>query len=256
MEPLPNGKMNDSSARLLRFAGVAMAVILLWVAFYPGTLASPYVTSSDSPRYAHTIIPESSSLYDDYTEESDLPVYQYAELSPVAQELFDRTRAAEPRPQYGDQRRFVPHVCPEFMLVCDTYAAEELPEEFTYGEELSRSEALQFVVADGERYLLRTGTTSHGAFFPYPDRLVVAWLTMLPLSVLIGYLAVTGGNRRVLGASLAIGGGVASLGVLAPYLELYGLLAVRPVSFLLVGTVGLTLLAIGGRGVLSRKDAV
>jgi len=247
--------MNDSSARLLRVAGVAMAVLLLCLAFYPGTLASPYVTASDTPRYAHTIIPESSSLYDDYTDESDLAVYQYAELSPVAQELFDRTRAAEPRPQYGDQRRFVPDVCPEFMLVCDTYAAEELPEEFRYGEELSRSEALQFVVADGEQYLLRTGTMSHGAFFPYPDRLIAAWLTMLPLALLIGYLALTGGNGRMLGASVAVGSGVASLGVLAPYIELYGLLAVRPISLLLDGTVWLTLLAIGGHRLRSRNDA-
>jgi len=98
--------MVPTSHRHLRVAGIVLAVLLLGLTVYPGTLTTPYVTGEDTPRYAHTVVPEPSAEYKEVTSEHDPEVYQYEDLSLTAQELFDRTRAAEPRP--NGERRYTP----------------------------------------------------------------------------------------------------------------------------------------------------
>ena len=238
--------MPQPSTRSLRYAGIAVAVVLLGLAFYPGALATPYVTADETPKYAHTIVPESSPNYDDYTEGYDHEVYQYDDLSPVGRELFDRTRAAEPRAQHNDERRYIPDVCRGFVLVCDEYAQDELPEQFTYGTELDYDEAFVFVEDGDERYLLRTGTTGHMFLAPFPFRFFLGMLALLPLSLFVA--VVTFGpwsDRSVVGA---VGGValVAVLSVLTPYVEMAGFGSARVVGLAVLVGVWVSILAAGG----------
>lgn len=237
--------MSPPTQPLLRGSGIVIALLLVGLIFYPGAFASPYVTAQDGPQYAHTIIPESSPTYEGYTSEYDPEVYHYDALSPVAQDLFDRTRAADPRPQYNDERRYIPAVCRGFMLVCDTYHHDELPDEFTYGTELSPEETLQFVETDDERYLLQTGWDSHGTLFAFPFRFVIALLTMLPLAVAVAGTAVRSEDSRIVASAAGGGAAVIVLGLLAPYLEMYGLIPARPIGLFSVVAVWLVLLATG-----------
>lgn len=244
--------MFPTSHRLRRFSGLVVAVTLLGLVFYPGFLATPYVTAQDTPRYAHTIVPESSPLYEEYTEGYDHEVYQYDELSPVGRELFDRTRAAEPRPQFNGERRYIPDVCRDFVLVCDRYSQDELPEQFTYGTELYYEEAFVFIEDGDDRFLLRTGITGHLFFAPFPVRFVVAWLTVLPLATFVAVVTFTSESDRVLGG--AVGGGVlvATLGVLTPYIEMVGLGSARTIGVLLLGGVWVSILTAGGHRLYKR----
>lgn len=244
--------MSPNSRRLLRLTGFAVVAILLGLALYPGTLTSPYVTAEDTPRYAHTIVPETSPLYEDYTDGYDHEVYRYDELSPVGRELFDRTRAAPPRPQYNGERRFIPDVCRGFVLVCDTYSEDEMPEEFTYGTELSYEEAFVFVEDGDDRHLLRTGITGHLFLAPFPVGFVLRWLTMLPLAIFVAVVALRSGSDRALVGAVGGGALVAALGVLAPYLEMAGLVSTLAVGLILLVGVWLAITAAGGYGLYRR----
>lgn len=245
--------MSPPTARPLRVAGVVVAALLVALALYPGSFAAPYVAAG--PAYDHTIVPESSPLYDDYTEGYDREVYQYEALSPVAQDLFDRTRAAEPREQYNGERRYRPDVCREFMLVCDSYAESEMPAVFTYGTELSYAEAF-VVVEDGEeRYLLRTGTTGHLFLAPFPTGVVLSWVTLLPLAAAVAVAAVRGDDDRVLGGLVAGGALVGALGVVAPYVAFAGLAPAWVVGTVALAGVWVGLLAGGGRRAYRRIAA-
>lgn len=236
--------MLPPSYRPLRVAGIVVAVLLLGLAVYPGTLTSPYVSGDDTPRYAHTIVPESSAEYEEVTSEHDPEVYQYGGLSPTAQELFDRTRAAEPRPD--GERRYIPTVCREFVLVCDEYAQDELPEEFTYGTELSYDEAFVIIEDGDNRYLLRTGITGHLLFAPFPVGFALAVLTMLPLAVFVATVTFRSKSKRLLGGTVGGGALVATLGVVAPYIEMAGLLPTWVLGVVLLGGVWFAILAAGG----------
>lgn len=244
--------MFPTSHRLLRVSGIVVAVLLLGLAVYPGTFTSPYVTGEDTPRYAHTIVPESSSQYEEVTSEHDPEIYQYDDLSPTAQELFDRTRAAEPR--RNGERRYIPDVCREFVLVCDEYATKDLPEEFTYGTQLNYDEAFVFIEDGDERYLLQTGITGHLFFAPFPVGFALAVLTMLPLAVFVATVTVRSRSRRVLGGAVGGGALVGILGVLAPYVEMVGVVSARVIGMVLLGGVWISLLAVGGYRLYQRVD--
>lgn len=238
--------MDRSSQRILRFSGLIVAVILLGLAFYPGTLATPYVTAQETPKYAHTIIPESSPLYEEYTEDYNHEVYQYDELSPVGQELFDQTRAAEPRPQYNRERRYIPDVCRDFMLVCDKYSQDELPEQFTYGTELDYEEAFVFIEDGDDRYLLQTGITGHLFFAPFPVDFVIRRLTVIPLAIFVAVVTLRSESDRVHGGAVVGGMLVATVGVLAPYMEMVGFGSARTIGVLFLAGVWISILTSGG----------
>lgn len=234
----------------LRVAGLVLAALLLALALYPGSFAAPYV--ADGPAYDHTIVPESSPLYDDYTEGYDHEVYQYAALSPVAQELFDRTRTAEPREQYNGERQYRPDVCRAFLLVCDSYAEDELPAEFTYGTELSHEEAFVFVEDGDERYLLRTGTTDHLFLAPFPTGFVLSWLTLLPLAAIVAIAAFRVEDERVLGGMIVGGTLVGAIGFGAPYVAFARLAPAWVLGTVAMAGVWLGALAWGSRWVYRR----
>jgi hypothetical protein len=231
------------STRTLRVAGLAVAVLLLWLAVYPGTVASPYV-AEDSREYYHQIIPETAAEYNETVEQA--PTYNYSDLSPTAQTFVDRTRAA-PNTEY------TPVVCEEFVLTCDEYTRDELPEEFTYGEDLELAEAT-VVIRDGdEQFLLQTGMVGHG-WFGIPVRVLTAWLTMIPLGVFVGKVALRTERERLLGGAVGAGIVVAIAGFAAPYTELVGVLQARTIGFLLLGSVWIGLLGRGGYWLARRFD--
>lgn len=238
--------MFPTFTRLLRLSGLAVAILLLGLAFYPGAFATPYVTAEETPKYAHTIVPASSSLYEEYTEDFDHEVYQYDELSPVGQELFDRTRDAEPRQQYNGERRYIPDVCRDFMLVCDEYSSSELPDQFEYGTELTYEEAFVFIEDGDERYLLQTGITGHLFFAPFPMNFVIRWLTVIPLAVFVASVSRRFESESVLRRT--IGGGilVATVGVSTPYIEMVGLGSARTIGVLFMVGVWTSIFAAGG----------
>ena len=237
--------MFPTSHQFLRYSGIALVVVLLGLAFYPGTLTSPYVTGQDTPRYAHAIVPESSPQYEGYVEEHDTEVLRYDELSPMARELFDRTRAADPR-NYDGEREFIPDVCRDFVLVCDAYPQDDLPDEFTYGTELTYEEAFVFIEDGDDRYLLRTGTTGHLFFGPFPVDFVIRWLTFLPLAAFVAVVTLRSESDRVLGGAVVGSVAVAALGVLAPYVEMTGLVSTWKTGVLLMGGVWFSIFTAGG----------
>ena len=225
--------------RLLRLSGALVATLLVALAFYPGTLASPYVTERDSPRHAHAIVPESSAIYDENIGEHVEKRYRYDELSPTAQTFVDRTKTAE-------NHQYTPVVCRDFTLVCDRYSLDELPEEFTYGTELPREESLAFIEDGDDRHLFQTGYTSHATLFAVPLRLFTAWLTMIPLAALVAVVTVASESDRAIAGAVGGGALVAALGFLTPYVEMVGLVSGRVLGPLLLGSVWIGILAAGG----------
>lgn len=237
--------MTPSTRRRLRYLGIAVAVLLVVLALYPGTLASPYLSPQETTQYSHAVTPESSDTYEEWTEEFDPDYYRYEELSPEARELFDRTRTAEPS-EHGWERTFTPRICRDVVLVCDGYVRGELPEEFTYGEELTPDEALVIVQHGEDRYLLKTGEFGHGDRFALPIRPVGVWLTLLPLALFVGGVAVSATTDRALAGTVGGGALVGVLGFLAPYLEMIGVVPVPVLGGLLLVSVWTTVLVSSG----------
>lgn len=229
------------SNRTLQIVGIAVAVLLLWLAFYPGTVASPYV-AEDSYRYHHQIVPETAAEYNETVEQA--PTYRYSELSPTAQTFVDRTRAAP-------DNEYTPVVCQEFVLTCDAYTQDELPEEFTYGEELDLKEAAVVIQQGDDQFLLQTGMVGHG-WFDLPFRLLTAWLTMIPLGIFVGWVALTSERERMRAGAIGAGAVVAIVGFAAPYIEMVDVLEARTIGFLLLGGVWIGLLGLGGYRLVQR----
>lgn len=197
------------STRTLRVLGVLVAALLLALSFYPGTVASPY---AEGYEHQHRIVPETAAGYNETFEEA--PEYRYSELSPRARTFFDRTRSS-PNDEYE------PTVCEDWTLTCDAYEPEELPDEFTYGDELPAEEAT-VVVRDGdEAYLLKTGTTRL-PFFYVPFRLFKAWAAMIPASVFVGGVALRAEDERLLAGVTGAGAIVGLVGFATPYIEMFG----------------------------------
>jgi hypothetical protein len=203
--------MVSPSGRTLQILGIVTAVLLVVLLFYPGTFSSPYV-DPNLDQFSHT-------LESEWEGDGEIPVYQYDELSPAAQDLFDRTRSA------GGS--YSPDVCAEFMLVCDGYYEDELPDEFAYGAYLSPSESHVIVEEGDERYVLKTGQGSVQAIY-FDTGGIVSFVTLIPTALFLAF--VVGANRiigttaadRVLGASVAGGATLGALSLVAPYLEMYG----------------------------------
>lgn len=197
--------MKLSSIRSLRLIAFVVALLLVGLAFYPGMLASPYEPLPH--QYSHAVTPESSESFEQHTEEFDPPVREYDSLSPVGQDLFDRTRA-EPAHRNSDWHRYTPNICRPEMIVCDGVHVDDLPTEFTYGEDLEPSETSTIIVDGDDRYLLRTGDTSHADGFVDIDVILVL-VTLLPLGLFVAVVAAapTLSRREHRLAALAAGGG-------------------------------------------------
>lgn len=221
--------MGVLSSRNLQILGVLTAVLLVGLLFYPGTLVSPY-TQDQPHQYNHMLVSE-------WDGDGDLSVYQYDELSPVAQELFDRARNTEPLGQPGT-RSYQLDVCQDFMLICDTYYQEELPDEFTYGLNLPPSEAHVIVEDGNERYILKTGGNDPGTWLFAPGALsslftLISSAMLIIFAVGVNHKLGTTAGDRMLGIITAGGMMVGTLALLAPYLELSGLITAQGVRSLL-----------------------
>ena len=230
----------------LRIAGLCVAIALLALAAYPGTLAEPYDTARGDPSYFHTIVREDSSTYEEYAAEVDT-TYRYEELSPAGQRFFDRALEA-PRVG-GGQRRFEPTVCAGFVLTCDAYAQSDLPPEFTYGTQLPPDFALQFVEKGGERYLLQTGFINHAGLFGFSNTLFLAWPTVIPLGLFVGRAALNSDSERFVAATAGLGAAVAALALAAPYLDMFGVVSAFWVGVTVLAATWLSLLGAGGHRV-------
>jgi hypothetical protein len=231
--------MSPSSHRALRVAGFVIVVLLVGLAFYSGTVASPYV-AEDS--YHHQVVPETAAAYNETFEQA--PTYRYSELSPIARTFVDRTRATP-------DGKYTPTVCQAFVLTCDAYTQAEFPEEFTYGKEILEEDAYAVIEDGDEQFLLQTGRVNHG-WFALPVRFLTSWLLVLPLAGVVGVITFRSDNERVLGGAVGVGAVVAGLAVAAPYIEMYGMLAAQTTGFLLVGGVWIGLLATGAYKIAQR----
>ena len=217
--------MNVDDAGLAAFA-VVVALLLVGLPFYAGTFSPGYVTNPDDYEHAIEAGPAddvSGGLELDQGTAVEDVTYEYAELSPTAQTLFDRARRAEPSP-------YVPVVCENYVLVCDGYRRGELPSEFTYGPG-PQDEFRYSVIEEGDdRYLLRTGVTESA---PSPNFLAGAvWIllrgAMLFHGVAIGAATAArlsdhrmGVSDRTYAALVGLGALFAAVGFLVPYLEMY-----------------------------------
>lgn len=231
--------MSPSVPRSLRIVGLVVAALLLALAAYPGTLASPYETARGDPSYDHAIVSPSSVTYEEYASSPGIETYQYQELSPAARGVFDRTLSAP-------DREFEPTVCEEFLVVCDAYAKSEMPAEFTYDTGLRAEQALQFVERDGERYLLRTGHIGHAGLFGFSSLLFFAWPTVIPLGIFVGRTALNTEHAGYAVGVVGFGALVATLSLLAPYLELFDVVSAFSVGVTVLAATWLLLVAAGG----------
>lgn len=140
---------------------IAVATALVGLVFsYSGALASPYHDTGLDGYYDNRIVEEAGDI--ESIERSDVtgqtPVYQYDELSPVAREVFDKTRSA------GGAAYTIP-ICNEWALTCDEYYESDVPDEFQYGavgHNVDESELYTVVEYDGTAYVLQTGALGHG----------------------------------------------------------------------------------------------
>jgi len=156
----PSIKKSDLlSVRGLIRVGVALALIGL-VFSYSGALASPYHDTGLDGYYDNQIVEQASSVesIEHSTVTSQTPVYQYSELSPVAKEVFDKTRSDE-------DNAFTITICNDWTLTCDEYYESEVPDEFQYGavgHNVGESELYSVIKYDGNTYVLQTGALGHG----------------------------------------------------------------------------------------------
>lgn len=225
--------MDVKNTRLVAFA-VLVALLLVALPFYPGTFSPGH--DPNSYNYKHQIeegptenvTGEADNVTGnlDLGEETDVEqiTYEYEELSPIAQVLFERTLNAE-------SLTHTPAVCEEYVLICDGYYEHDLPSEFRYGvggEDELRYSIIEF---NGSQYLLRTGVLSSGAW----ENLHIAILVVLfrALMLLLGGAIITttvirlsnrwtGVNGGRYSALVGAGATFAVLGFLTPYLEIYG----------------------------------
>ncbi len=220
----------------LMVAAVVVALLLGALVFYSGVLAPGYILS-DSVNYEHEIEAGpgdnvASEIEFEHPDDLEHITYRYEELSPIAQELFDRTRTAE-------SATYTPKLCTDHVLVCDTYYHKNLPSEFTYGKSLDNASLYTVIVYDGDEYLLRTGVDWTAT--EWNPLYGIVWMLFRGLLLFHAGALVTTTLMRLDPAdstntqlyAILIGGGTlaAGVGFLTPYIEIAGLLSGRVDAF-------------------------
>lgn len=140
---------------------IVVALALIGLIFsYPGAISPPYDDSALHGSYDNQIVEQASSVesieHPAVTDETI--VYQYSELSPVAKEVFDKTRSTE-------DNAYTIILCHDWTLTCDEYYESEVPYEFQYGavgDGVEESELYTVIETEGEAYVLQTGALGHG----------------------------------------------------------------------------------------------
>lgn len=228
--------MNQSIRQLFRVFGVCVAVVLVALAFYPGTLA----TSETVPEYTYSLTPESTDEYEytvdriDAQYDGDPPVYQYENLSPLVQALFDQTNNADP-----DDRYRTP-VCTDSQIFCDGHSRSDLLDEefkaFSLPEDIQTQDAFVFVEDGDDRYLLVMTQPGGHTESRYMFHLLLVGLTVIPAGIAVGVGALRSNRDDVLVGTVAGGLLVAVFGLSASSVDALGILSVeRSLALLLVG---------------------
>lgn len=205
-------------------AAVVVALLLVSLAFYIGALAPGYDSNVENHEHNIEAGPSENVTSEvEFGPGTDLGkiTYRYEELSPTAQELFDRTLAA-------GSATYTPDICTAYVLVCDGYYQEELPSEFTYGAGLDNPALYTVIEYGGDQYLLRTGVdyTANYANFAYAYvSLCFRGLLLFHAGAILTITLMRLRQRTSTNTQLytiLIGGGAlaAALGFLIPYLEM------------------------------------
>lgn len=242
----PSIKESDRlTIRGLIRVGVALALVGL-IFSYPGAISSPYTDTGLDGYYDNQLVEQASDVesIEHPTVTDETSVYQYRELSPVAKEVFDKTRSDE-------DNIFTIVICHDWVLVCDEYYESEVPDEFQYGavgHNVDESELYTVIEDEGEAYVVQTGALGHGDGWDLsglPLVLSSSLMVLLVSGVLIHNVIRPpehSGNRfdswDVVVASLI---GIFALSV--PYLHMWDVLTVNQSRVLITGVVALGVLA-------------
>jgi len=224
-----------------RSVRVVLAVVLIsLIAYYPGAMASPYEDPGFEGYYDNRIVEQASDVESIKHERvtGETPVYQYTELSPVAQEVFDKTRAAE-------TNSFTIRICKDWVLTCDAYHESEIPEEFQYGavgHNVDRSELYRVVEYEDEAYVLQTGALGHGDSFGLGAILSVVGESLLVLAV-SGVLVHNTirppetDSNEVASIDIALSVFIGVVALAAPYLHMWDVLTVAWSRLIIAGAI-------------------
>lgn len=233
----------------LMIAAVVVALFVGTLAFYSGVLAPGY--NSNVQNYEHSI---EAGPGENVTSEVELGdgtdlehiTYRYEELSPIAQELFDRTRTA-------DSATYTPDICREHVVVCDGYYQDELPSEFRYGAGLDDASLYTIIEYDGDEYLLRTGspyTHNNPNFFygflsMFFRGLLILHAGALVIATLMRWRQETSTNTQLYTILIGTGVLVGIVGFSIPYIEMAGLVSYQGelVRLVTAVTLGYTIIA-------------
>lgn len=240
----------DGDRRRLLFGLVVGSLLVVSGVVPQPVFGSPYQTSQPAP-YLHQAVPEDDSQFERLVElyefDPDDPT-TVDSLSPTGRLAVERTLASEPSDD-GWLRYELP-VCKDSMLVCDS--VREPPTDFQYGEG-TPAEVFTIIEADGDRYLfqtgVQTGTGLNDGLGDQPTSTYLWLFGLLPFGVVVivsNVISEKTGQRRLPTLLTAVGGGLLVVGLAVPYLTVAGVVSYDPIATqLLVGVVGVTLLAVG-----------
>ena len=222
---------------------IALALALIGLIFYyPGAISSPYSDAGLAGYYDNQIVEQADDIdsIDHYEVTDETSVYQYNELSPVAKDVFDKTRSA-----VGDSFTIV--LCHEWTLTCDKYYESEIPDEFQYGivgHNVDENELYTVVEYEGEAYVLQTGALGPVAGWDLSGLplVVSSSLMVLLVSGVLVHNAIkppeqTGNGFAAwdIGAALLVG----TFALAVPYLHMWEILSVHWSRRLITGAVAL-----------------
>jgi hypothetical protein len=222
---------------------IVIALALIGLIFsYPGAISSPYSDTGLDGYYDNQIVERANDVesieHSAVTDETS--VYQYTELSPVAQEVFDKTRSAA-------DDSFTIVLCHEWTLTCDKYYESDVPDEFQYGavgHNVDESELYTVVKDEGDAYVLQTGALGHADGWDLSGLplMISSSLTVLLVSGVLVHNTIRppeqSGNGFAawdIGAAFLIG----TFALAVPYLHMWDILSVHWSRLLITGAVAL-----------------
>ena len=222
---------------------IAVAFALIGLIFsYPGAISSPYSDTGLDGYYDNQIVEQANDIesieHSAVTDETS--VYEYTELSPVAKDMFDKTRSAA-------DDSFTIVICHEWTLTCDEYYESDVPDEFQYGavgHNVDESELYTVVEDDGEAYVLQTGALGHADGWDLSGLPLVisSSLMILLVSGVLIHNTIRPPNQSGNGFAAWDIGAAFLIGIFAlavPYLHMWDILSVHWSRRLITGAVAL-----------------
>lgn len=222
---------------------IALALALTGLIFsYPGAISSPYSDTGLDGYYDNEIVEQASDVesIEHPTVTDETSVYQYSELSPVAKEVFDKTRS-------DADNAFTIVICHEWTLSCDEYYESEIPDEFQYGavgHNVDESELYTVIEYEREAYVLQTGALGHGDGWDLSGLPLVlsSSLMVLLVSGVLVHNAIRPPKHSSTGFSswdVVVASLIGSFALAVPYLHMWDILTVSWSRVLITGVVAL-----------------